>query len=89
MDWGHSSNVTGVDFASRARVRRLAIFHHDPAASDKALDGFLRETKSFLRRRKNTYLTVPEEQDDPKSFQLDERFPDHIILSYDGLVLKV
>ena len=40
--WGHSSAVVGVELAAHARAKRLALFHHDPGASDAALDHLLR-----------------------------------------------
>jgi phosphoribosyl 1,2-cyclic phosphodiesterase len=92
-DWGHSSNLTGVDFASRARVKHLAIFHHDPAGSDKALYDFHRETKNFLLRRKDTYrrpfTNPPVLPSRVQSNQLDERYPSAISLSYDGLIIEI
>ncbi|MFP6900070.1 MAG: MBL fold metallo-hydrolase [Opitutales bacterium] len=88
-DWGHSSNVTGVDFASRAKVKHLAIFHHDPAGSDKDLFDFHRGTKNFLRRRKNTYLPFTEVGGKSQGGEIDERYPEQITLSYDGLVIEV
>jgi phosphoribosyl 1,2-cyclic phosphodiesterase/anti-anti-sigma regulatory factor len=36
-DWGHSSAVAGADLATRAGVRRLLLFHHDPAYSDEQI----------------------------------------------------
>ena len=39
--WGHSSGVTGVDLACRARAKRLALFHHDPSASEAHLEELL------------------------------------------------
>jgi CheY-like chemotaxis protein/phosphoribosyl 1,2-cyclic phosphodiesterase len=36
--WGHSSAVQAVDFAVAARARWLALFHHDPARDDDAVD---------------------------------------------------
>lgn len=33
-DWGHSSNIVAVDMCQAARVKRLAMFHHEPAHSD-------------------------------------------------------
>ena len=88
-DWGHSSNITGVDFASRAQVKHITIFHHDPAASDKQLAGFLRETKNFLHRRKNTSMPRKKDKDDKEVVELDEGFPEEISLSYDGLIIEL
>ena len=42
----------GVELAARGEVETLAIFHHDPAFSDKDMDDFLAHTKKFLDRSK-------------------------------------
>jgi phosphoribosyl 1,2-cyclic phosphodiesterase len=44
-DWGHSSNVVGVELCQMARARKLALFHHEPANDDAAIDRILRETR--------------------------------------------
>jgi phosphoribosyl 1,2-cyclic phosphodiesterase len=44
-DWGHSSNVVGVELCQMARARKLALFHHEPANDDAALERILRETR--------------------------------------------
>ena len=44
-DWGHSSNVVGVELCQMARVRKLALFHHEPANDDRAIERILRETQ--------------------------------------------
>jgi phosphoribosyl 1,2-cyclic phosphodiesterase len=44
-DWGHSSNVIGVELCQRAGARHLCLFHHEPVADDDALDKLLAETK--------------------------------------------
>ena len=36
-DWGHSSNVVGVELAKRAGVKRLCLFHHEPNCDDGRL----------------------------------------------------
>ena len=36
--WGHSSGAHAAAFARAADVSRLALFHHDPMRSDRALD---------------------------------------------------
>ena len=43
-DWGHSSNVIGVELCQRAGARHLCLFHHEPVADDDALDKLLAET---------------------------------------------
>ncbi len=36
-DWGHSTAMMGAEFARRAQVKRLALFHHDPTSSDEKI----------------------------------------------------
>jgi len=38
VGWGHSSIPVILEVASRAKVKQLAIFHHDPQHSDRFLD---------------------------------------------------
>ncbi|MEO8303626.1 MAG: MBL fold metallo-hydrolase [Betaproteobacteria bacterium] len=44
-DWGHSSNVVGVELCQLADVRHLCLFHHEPANDDEAISRVLAETK--------------------------------------------
>ncbi|MGQ0586962.1 MAG: MBL fold metallo-hydrolase [Gammaproteobacteria bacterium] len=46
-DWGHSSNVIGVELCQLARVRKLCLFHHEPVFDDDKLLGILEETRRF------------------------------------------
>lgn len=46
VGWGHSSVPVILDLAIRAKVKQLAIFHHDPDHSDKTLDRLWRECRS-------------------------------------------
>jgi phosphoribosyl 1,2-cyclic phosphodiesterase len=46
-DWGHSSNLIGVDLAKKARVKHLCLFHQETASSDEDLDNFLMDTKKL------------------------------------------
>jgi len=46
-DWGHSSNVVAVELAQAARVRRLALFHHEPAYDDRMLEEVFADTVRF------------------------------------------
>ena len=43
-DWGHSSNVVGVDLCHRAAVKHYCLFHHEPLQSDEAIHAIWRET---------------------------------------------
>jgi len=44
-DWGHSSNVMGVELCQAAQAKRLVLFHHEPANDDRALARILHETQ--------------------------------------------
>jgi phosphoribosyl 1,2-cyclic phosphodiesterase len=44
-DWGHSSNVVGVELCQAALARKLALFHHEPANDDRAIARILQETR--------------------------------------------
>ncbi|MRR15865.1 MAG: MBL fold metallo-hydrolase [Deltaproteobacteria bacterium] len=47
-NWGHSSNLLGVELAMRAGVKRLCLFHHEHTLDDEALDQFLADTGKYL-----------------------------------------
>jgi phosphoribosyl 1,2-cyclic phosphodiesterase len=44
-DWGHSSNVMGVELCQAAQAKRLVLFHHEPANDDRVLARILHETQ--------------------------------------------
>ena len=44
-DWGHSSNVVGVELCQLADVRHFCMFHHEPANDDEAISRVLAETR--------------------------------------------
>lgn len=44
-DWGHSSNVVGVEICQMARARHLVLFHHEPANDDAAIEALLRDAR--------------------------------------------
>jgi phosphoribosyl 1,2-cyclic phosphodiesterase len=46
-DWGHSSNVVGVDLCLRAHVKHYCMFHHEPAHGDETLHTILAETRRY------------------------------------------
>jgi len=43
-DWGHSSNVVGVELCQLARARHLCIYHHEPVHNDLKIASVLQET---------------------------------------------
>ena len=44
-DWGHSSNVVGVELCQLAGATQLCLFHHEPASDDTALAAMLADTR--------------------------------------------
>lgn len=43
--WGHSSWKEGVNVALEVNAKTLVLFHHDPDATDRVLDGILRQAR--------------------------------------------
>jgi phosphoribosyl 1,2-cyclic phosphodiesterase len=52
-DWGHSSNIIAVELAQMARVKRLVLFHHEPAYDDRMIEAVLGETVRFEEISRN------------------------------------
>jgi phosphoribosyl 1,2-cyclic phosphodiesterase len=44
-DWGHSSNIVGVELCQMAGAKRMCLFHHEPIFDDERLTGIWRETR--------------------------------------------
>jgi phosphoribosyl 1,2-cyclic phosphodiesterase len=44
-DWGHSSNVVGVELCQLAEAKHLVLFHHEPAFDDATIERVWRETQ--------------------------------------------
>ena len=69
-DWGHSSNIVGVELCQRAGARRLALFHHEPIYDDEQIDSILSDTRRYEQIRRDAY---------------PEYKPLHVIAAYDGM----
>lgn len=74
--WGHSDHSTAVELAARAKVRKLAVFHHEPAHSDREIEAMHRASLDH-RARFNATLRA----DGPL-------FPESVLLAYDGLEIE-
>ena len=46
-DWGHSSNIVGVELCHLAGARQLCLFHHEPVNTDEAIARVLAETQRY------------------------------------------
>jgi len=49
-DWGHSTEAYAVQVAGEAGARRLSMFHHDPAHSDKQIDRMLSRARRIAAK---------------------------------------
>lgn len=47
QDWGHSSNIMGVELCQKAGAKRLCLFHHEPVNDDLHIQSILAETLRF------------------------------------------
>jgi phosphoribosyl 1,2-cyclic phosphodiesterase len=46
-DWGHSSNIAGVEMCLEARAKRLFLYHHEPVQSDSQIVQILQESRRY------------------------------------------
>jgi phosphoribosyl 1,2-cyclic phosphodiesterase len=79
-DWGHSSNVMGVELAARARVQRLALFHHDPLHDDAELTEILFNTRMYAEMF---------HQEQGRKLHLPRKYPSEVLMAYDGLEVEL
>ena len=56
--WGHSDYVTDVNMALRARVRRLALTHHEPKMDDRYHDGLELRARSYAQQKSSDLEVV-------------------------------
>jgi len=52
IGWGHSPIESVVEFAARADVKQLAIYHHDPMHDDAKVDSMVHHAQQLLRKEK-------------------------------------
>jgi phosphoribosyl 1,2-cyclic phosphodiesterase len=53
LGWGHSPIESVVEFSVKAKVKRLALFHHDPYHDDAFVDGMVRHAQKLLADQKS------------------------------------
>jgi phosphoribosyl 1,2-cyclic phosphodiesterase len=54
LGWGHSPVESIVEFAIKAKVKRLALFHHDPYHDDAFVEEMVRHAQKLLADQKST-----------------------------------
>ncbi len=52
IGWGHSTIEYVIDMAAAANVRHVALFHHDPARTDDAVDELIASSAEPRRERR-------------------------------------
>lgn len=77
--WGHSTHRAAVMLAAWAQVKRIALFHQNPALSDAALDQLLQDARAYNE----------EFFDKNKSKLKSKCASENIIMAYDSLELDV
>lgn len=53
IGWGHSPVESVVESAIRAKVKQLALFHHDPTHDDAAIDAMVQHAQKLLEMQKS------------------------------------
>ncbi len=54
-DWGHSNALMGAEFARRARVKSLMLYHHDPSSSDEKIWEAREQAENYLIHHPDHY----------------------------------
>lgn len=54
-DWGHSSNIMGVELAMRSGAKHLCMFHSEPTADDDQLEYIENSTKRYAHLHDESY----------------------------------
>jgi phosphoribosyl 1,2-cyclic phosphodiesterase len=49
--WGHSTFKDVLDLALKAKVKKLALFHHDPTHTDEQMDRFMADCEKYLKEK--------------------------------------
>jgi len=52
-DWGHSSNIIGVELCQMAEAKHLMLFHHEPANGDATIEGILKDARRLEELTRN------------------------------------
>jgi ribonuclease BN (tRNA processing enzyme) len=55
LGWGHSTYIDALHLAQQARVKQLALYHHDPAHSDAKIDQVMAHCRSWLHKKQATF----------------------------------
>lgn len=66
--WGHSDYISALEFAAKAEVRKLYLFHHDHTHNDEMVDEIFKSAKHYAK--KHNYKFHIESAKEGMSFEL-------------------
>lgn len=58
FDWGHTSYIHAVDFAIHWNIKKIIMFHHEPAYSDQKIFSNRQAAEDYARNRGNKTLEI-------------------------------
>ncbi|MDR0601930.1 MAG: MBL fold metallo-hydrolase [Treponema sp.] len=61
LGWGHSSYEHAINFANKARVKKLVLFHHDPNRTDEQLEQLENKYRSMVRGKTTMEIMMARE----------------------------
>jgi phosphoribosyl 1,2-cyclic phosphodiesterase len=61
LGWGHSSYEYAIEAASKAKVRKLILFHHDPNNTDERLETLEAQYKNEVEKKSSLEITMARE----------------------------
>jgi|1185.fasta_scaffold47618_2 phosphoribosyl 1,2-cyclic phosphodiesterase len=64
IGWGHGSLTTAVGLATDAKVKKLVLFHHDPAHNDSMIDNMASAAQSSARGAGKSLVVEPAREGD-------------------------
>jgi phosphoribosyl 1,2-cyclic phosphodiesterase len=75
--WGHSDHITAVELASRAAVKKLVVFHHEPSYSDTMIEDIHRDALDYREEFNRSHFP-----------SRATRFPEELTIAYDGMLIE-
>jgi len=54
VGWGHSPIESVVEFAIKAKVKQLALYHHDPSHDDATIDAIVKHAQRLISTQKSS-----------------------------------
>jgi phosphoribosyl 1,2-cyclic phosphodiesterase len=58
IGWGHSPIESVVEFATKANVKQLALFHHDPSHDDASVNAMVKHAQKLIENQKSSVKCI-------------------------------